>query len=208
MKTAVVANQNAPCKNAQVVCVSERIDRVRDNIHEQRLKNLGNARRRRLLGSLNARKRELDGEQLRRDNRNQRRDERAEHIHNDDGLHRSIGMGIRQSGNNQEENQNRSHGLQRTNEQAAKNGNARDGRSAIHVRENDAKNSANDQEYEDSLDQADIVPLVPQGFQGELLSSRVVRVGAAPASRGDLLLMEGLRRAPFIDYKMVTASSR
>ena len=98
--------------------------------------------------------------------------------------------------------------LQRANEQAAKNGDARDRRSTIHVRENDAKNSANNQEYEDSLDQADIVPLVPQGFQGELLSSRAVRVGAAPASRVDLLLVEGLRRAPFDDYEMVTASSR
>ena len=106
-------------------------------------------------------------------------------------------MGIRQSGNNQEENQNRSHGLQRTNEQAAKNGDASDGRSTIHVRENDAKNSANDQEYEDSLDQADIVPLVPQGFQGELLSSRAVRVGAAPASRGDLLFDGGASTSAF-----------
>ena len=40
-------------------------------------------------------------------------------------------MGIRQGGNNQEENQNRSHGLQRANEQAAKNGDACDGRSTI-----------------------------------------------------------------------------
>ena len=66
------ANQNAPCKNAQIIRIGERIDGVRDHVHEQRLKNFGNARRRRLLGSLNARKRELDGEQLRRDNRNQR----------------------------------------------------------------------------------------------------------------------------------------
>ena len=58
-------------------------------------------------------------------------------------------MGIRQGGNNQEENQNRSHSLQRANEQAAKNGDARDGRSAIHVRENDTKNSANNQKYKD-----------------------------------------------------------
>ena len=144
------AENDSPCKNADVVCIHERCDRVIDNGQDQVVKDLDNAAWRSQLcfrsHLQNQRSREKEGHP----DTNKRSTECADCVKNDDRLHAAfcIFLALCHGVHDKEENENRRNAFQCFDEEVAQNGYGRNG-----SRRKDGDENADDKADGDLLDE-------------------------------------------------------
>ena len=152
------AEQHGPRKDTQVIRVGQGINGVggdgQQKFGEHR-PDIGRSRR----GVLRCGQGKLYGEQGAHQNGDERRDERSSQIQDHDNLHGTGALGVCKRADDQEEYQDGRHALQCGDEQRAEH------LEHVVTRPKHAQDSADDQTDENTLDQADVVPLPPDRLQ-------------------------------------------